>query len=62
MSGNFKKKWDKKCKESHNSIAEAAIKARELGMTYGQYQSYLYLAAEEAKKKEKLQHCSSMYM
>lgn len=49
----FKAQWLKKSKKSQKDLIDATVKAREQGMSYGEYQSYLYLAAEEEKKRQK---------
>lgn len=55
---SFKTQWTKKCKNSQKQLVEIAVKAREQHMSYGEYQSQLYMAAEAEKRRKKMQYCT----
>lgn len=47
---NSSKEWIKKCKSTEKAINEISIQARKLGMSYGQYQAFLFIQ-ENSKAK-----------
>lgn len=56
---SFKTQWTKKAKKSQKELVEVAMKANEQHMSYGEYQSHLYLLAEAEKKRKKMQYCTN---
>lgn len=45
------KEWNNKCKSSKKALDNLAVKARSLGMSYGEYQAYIYLGKNPEKER-----------